>query len=321
VGSRAPTASLYVLREPRFLTKEDYLAMLQSPDARSAVAKIAGKGIGDSLSSFLERKRRATLNELARAVDSYYSNELHALTLFNSRYTAILNELLDSHSAAYYSLCKRVAERPCPLYLSAGMYRAWLGGGEEGVALYTSKTPHLASIFSKVSERGKVSLRQVAFFFKPIWEKIAVESSAPARRAIGMFHDILLAKLAAALGDVERDSIFASLFSRDEVAAMARGLIENRPDAFQVADRHVDGFSATYQEARKFLPAGAAIDVSLLLSVDKLSSDLFADPDELALRKYLYLLREAFLVRLVLFAIFSQLDKSEIASLISRRIR
>jgi hypothetical protein len=203
---------------------------------------------------------------------------------------------------------------------NGGLYRHWVSGGEKGLIDYMSSNKTLSVIYKKAAETGKIDVRDFLFHAKPLWDKIVVQSSFPARKTLGLFHDFALLRTILTVDSVDTTRISPAYIPRDDLLMITKGLRENKLENLRLLDKHLPTFSETFSDLTRIAPRTASLDVALILSLGYLTKNLTYDFNEINLRKYLLLLREAFLLRLVYLTFLSGMDKSIVMNLITRRL-
>jgi len=308
---------LFISEEIELIAKDQYMSMLQATDVDSAVLKIVDKKVGASLKSYLEAKR-PSIDELIRYVEKAYIKRLANLNSMNNKYVETMIEMSNAINAYTMLSCLSVKGKPCYLFMSPGLYESWLEGGE-GEAIRLLRTNNLYyALLERVEKEKAIELKDLAFQLKPLWEKVSVHASFPARKLMGLFYDFLILRFSLAYESYDFHDVPLSFLSREEAKSIHDGLKSDKLELIQVLDKYIPMFSAAYNDLLALSTKATALDASLLLRADSLSKDLVATPDEVNLRKYVLLLREAFLLKLVLLALASRIDKVGLMNMISR---
>lgn len=312
--------TIYTMEEIEELSKDEYISILQAPDVKSAVMKVLNRKIGEYVYSVLEQRKLLAIDELIKHIDAYYAVKLSRLCLYNNKYTSIAEEILDIVDLCVLLHCIRVSRTACVPFLGSGLYRYWLLYGEQGVRRYVETRGALNRIYTMSMESGKVDTNELFFHMKNVWERIVFHSSYPARKALGLLHDVVAARLLIASGSRDLSRLTTAYVSKQDLAVMVNSLMEGRLDGLRALDSYLPEFSNVYSELVKFSPKFLSLDLAFLLSMEPYISDLKLDMHENNLRRYLLLLREAFLLKAVFLSVSSQTNKSELAGIISRRL-
>lgn len=309
----------YIIQEIELLDKEDYLSILRSVDIKSGLSKIINKKIGEYLYGYVEDKKEIEIDELIRTIEIYYIRQLDALTSYFNKYTKIIEHLIDAYNIFSYLSCIIYGEKPCIFYFGSGLYSLWIMNGTEALnkALESKKECH--HLFSIMREKKRLDYSTFLFCLKPLWEAINVYSSFPARKVLGLLYDFLILRLAL-IYEISEQEIITSYLRKEMISAVLRGLREERHDLFHILDEFLEGFSSLYFEISKIAGKIPALDISFLIYLTHLSSDLIEDLDEINLRKYLMILRECFLLKLVLLVMHSGTNIDELYNILSRRL-
>jgi len=308
---------MFISEEVELITKDQYISMLQASDVNSAVLKILDKKVGTSLKNYLELKR-PSIDELIKYIEKIYIKRLVNLNSMNNKYVDVMIGVSDAVNAYAMLVCLSLRNRPCYLFMSPGLYEAWLEKGEEEAVRVLRTNSLYCTLLEKVERERRIEFRDLAFQLKPIWEKISVQASFPARKLMGLFYDFMMLRFGLAYESYDIREVPFSYLSKEDAKNVYDGLRSNKLELIQVLDKYVPRFSATYSDLLTFSSKVTALDISLLLRSDSISKDLVATPDEANLRKYVLSLREAFLLKLVFLALASGMDKIGLMNIISR---
>lgn len=309
----------YLLQEIELLSKEDYISILRSMDVKSGLAKILNKKVGSYLYGYIEEKREIDIESLSKVLEIYYVDKLNALTLYYNRYTDIAEKIIDTYNVYAYLVCQRYGKSPCSLYFGSGIYSAWLEEGVEGLNKAIESKKEFFLLLNLLKEKRKLDLFTLNFSIKPIWEMISVHSSFPVRRVLGLMFDFLMLRLGWVYEGFE-DYMVTSYIRKDIILSSIRGFREERSDLIQSLDYVMEGFSALYFDLKKIASSVTALDSSFLIYLSSLTSDLIGDLNEINLKKYLLILRECFLMKLILYALQSKIDTTDLLNILTRRL-
>jgi len=314
---RRTSPPLFISEELELITKDQYMSMLQAADVNSAVLKIVDKKVGVTLKSHLEAKR-PSIDELIKYVEKIYIRRLANLNSMNNEYVETIIEISNAINAYTMLSCLSVKGKPCYLFMGPGLYESWLEGGEEEAIRLLRANSLYCALLERVEKEKVIELKDLAFQLKPVWEKISVHASFPARKLMGLLHDFMILRFSLAYESYDFHDVPFSFLSREEAKNIHDGLKSDKLELMQVLDKYIPMFSATYNDLLALSTKATALDASLLLRADSLSRDLVATPDEVNLRKYVLLLREAFLLKLVLLALASRVDRIGLMNIIGR---
>ncbi len=310
------SARAFISEEVELITKDQYISMLQAGDVNSAVLKIADKKAGATIKNYLELKR-PSIDELMRYVEKIYVKRLANLNSMNNKYVNTVIEMSNAVNAYAMLVCLSAKNKPCCLFMSPGLYECWLEKGEEE-AIRALKTSNLYHTSLKRAEKGRgPEFEDLTFQLKPVWEKISVHASFPARKLMGLFYDFLMLRLCLAYEGYDVLRTPFSFLSKEDARDVYGALKNDKPELMRALDKYIPRFSTTYGDLLALSSKVTALDVSFLFGLDSIGKDLVTTPDEVNLRKYFLILREAFLLKLVLLALASGMDKSRLISVIS----
>jgi hypothetical protein len=317
MSSRSAGSPLFIYEEIELIAKDQYMSMLQAADISSALLKILDKKVGTSLKGYLEAKR-PSIDELIRYVEKIYIKRLANLNSMDNKYVETMIEISNAANAYAMLSCLSAKGKPCYLFMSPGLYESWLERGEEEAMRLLRANSLYYALLEKVEKEKAIELKDLAFQLKPVWEKVSVHASFPARRLMGFFYDFMILRFSLAYENYDIHEVPFSFLSREEVKSVRDGLKSGKLELMHVLDKYIPMFGATYNDLLALSTKATALDASLLLRANSLSRDLVATPDEINLRKYVLFLREAFLLKLVLLALASRVDRMWLMNVISR---
>lgn len=311
--------SHYLTVDVDLLTKNDYLALLQAPDIKTSVSKIIHKKIGEYIYGFLEQKKFVTLSELINFIDRFYVNKLYNLTLTNNKYTLIVEEILDLYNLYNLLQCLVKVKKPCVLIPNSGVYKEWIMNGNDALSKYLERKI-LCLLYRGHKDRSVVDVNDFFFYSKNTWIKIILKTSFPVRKALGLIYDFFVIRLLIGADNVETQSFVTAFLSKEEIRSVIKGIKEDKIELLQVFDKYIPYFNNIFLDLMKVSPRALAFEASLALTFDYLTKNMVNDDDEYNLKRYLLLLRESILLRLVFLGLMSQIDKSFLMNLITRRL-
>lgn len=306
--------------EAYLISLDEYISMIQSSDIKSATSKILQRKIGEIINDFIEQKKTIKLDDVLLLIDEYYQNKILNLCTSNNKYTLAIEDISDFLNTYLATQCIVSLKKPCVFFPTAGLYRSWITGGEKGVLNYLLTNKALSVIYRKAVETSKIEATDYIFSIKSVWEKIVIPASFPARKVLGFFYDFALLRVLITTDNFELANIATAYIPKEELLIMFKGIKENKLENLRIIDKYLPGFSETYLEITKIAPKTTSLDASLLLMLGYLTRNLFYDFNESNLRKYLLLLREAFLLRLIYIVLLSGLDKTPIINVLTRRL-
>jgi Leucine-rich repeat (LRR) protein len=311
---------LLLSEEAQLISTDEYISMIQANDIKSATSRIIHRRVGEAINIFIEQKKMFGLDDLFLLIDDYYQRKLMNLCASNNKYTSVMEEISDLLNGYLATQCFLSLKKPCVFFPNGGLYRHWVSGGEKGLIDYMSSDKTLSVIYKKATETGKIDVKDFFYHAKPLWDKIVVQGSFPARKTLGLFHDFALLRTVLTVDSVDTTIISSAYIPRDDLLMITKGLKENKLENLRLLDKHLPTFSETFSDLTRIAPRTASLDVALILSLGYLTKNLTYDFNEINLRKYLLLLREAFLLRLVYLTFLSGMDKSIVMNLITRRL-